>query len=109
MQFSKAFGLVGYVGMLIGLAFAVLAIGGAAGGHNSAIWFGIAAALTLITAIVLIAGSRGLLTSRPVRNRTHQDPLQPEVTPEEEAWYEDEYRPQDDVQVTQARDRPSDG
>ncbi|MFW0788781.1 hypothetical protein [Gordonia sp. CPCC 205333] len=95
MRFPKFLGLCGYAALLIGVALLVLWIGMAASDHSNSMWAGIAAACVLIVAAGALTVSRLILIRRPIDNRPEQDPLQPEVTPDEAAEYEAHYHGRD--------------
>ncbi|ROZ89154.1 hypothetical protein [Gordonia sp. OPL2] len=88
----KAMGFTGYLILIVAVVLVVLAIGSAAGDHSSAPWWGLSAAIVAIVAIALLGTSRYISARQPGDTRIQQDPLQPEVTVEEEQHYEELYR-----------------
>ncbi|MYR08195.1 hypothetical protein GTV32_18680 [Gordonia sp. SID5947] len=91
-RFLTMMGLVGYATLLAAVVLVVLAIGAAAGDHADAHWYGLSAAVVVVCAAALLGTSRYLSARRPGDTRIQQDPLQPEVTVEEEHRYEELYR-----------------
>ncbi|MCH5641225.1 phage holin family protein [Gordonia sp. ABSL49_1] len=88
----KAFGLIGYGGLILGLALVALAIGGAAGGRGGWYWAAVGAVVVVGVAVGLLIAGRRLSRRQPAEVRVQEDPLQPEVTAEEEDRYEARYR-----------------
>lgn len=88
----KTMGFAGYLVLIVAVVLVVLAIGSAAGDHSSAPWWGLAAGVVGVLAIALLGVSRYVSARQPGDTRIQQDPLQPEVTVEEEEHYEELYR-----------------
>ncbi|MEE3851948.1 hypothetical protein VZC37_16520 [Gordonia sp. LSe1-13] len=93
----KGMGFVGYGALMVTLVLVAAAVGSAAGGHSAAIWWTVAAVLVAIVAVALLFVSRYISARQPGDTRIQQDPLQPEVTAEEEEHYEEMYRGDDDT------------
>ena len=87
----KAIGLAGYPTLIAGVLLIVLAVGATAGNMALAPWLGLAAVLVTIIAVALLVISRRRAASDG-ESRVQQDPLQPEVTEEEEELYREHYR-----------------
>ena len=87
----KAIGRAGYPTLIAGVLLIVLAVGATAGNMALAPWLGLAAVLVTIIAVALLVISRRLAASDG-ESRVQQDPLQPEVTEEEEELYREHYR-----------------
>lgn len=80
-------GLLGYVVMFAAVVLIVLAIGASAGGHDGAVWLWVGAVIGVVVSLALLMTGRHMAVQSPAQTRTQSDPLQPEVTAEEEQQY----------------------
>ncbi|MEE4025742.1 hypothetical protein V1Y59_21840 [Gordonia sp. PKS22-38] len=90
-RFTAA-GLAGYVVLAAGVVLIVIALGAAAGGRGGVAWIAIAAAVVCVAGLGLLATARRSASALPPdAPRPEQDPLQPEVTVEDEESYESRF------------------
>lgn len=86
-------GIAGYLVLLVAVVLIVGAIGTAAGDGSGVAWWILGAVVAAAVGIGLLIAGRSLATRSPGGDsRIQQDPLQPEVTAEEEQHYIDDYR-----------------
>ncbi|MGC4935151.1 hypothetical protein ACLQ3C_15870 [Gordonia sp. DT30] len=88
----KSTGLLGFVVLAIAIVLLVLAIGATAGHHAAGGWLWLATVIVGIVGLAMVATGRVLATSTPAHERPQEDPLQPEVTAEDEENYRQLYR-----------------
>lgn len=102
-QFRKAWGMLGYVLLLVGLGALIVGISALAG-DNSWAWLvfiiGVAVSLAAAALIFLVPASRH---RDEYRDRTQRDPLMEEVTEQERQRYFRRYRWP--MSVSELRDR----
>ncbi|GAB07269.1 hypothetical protein GII30_03285 [Gordonia amarae] len=85
--------MAGYLVLLVAVVLIVGAIGTAAGDGAGVAWWILGAVVAAAVGIALLISGRSLATRSPGGDsRIQQDPLQPEVTAEEEQHYIDDYR-----------------
>lgn len=98
MRVSKALGMTSYFLILAGIFLLVIFLGVLATPNAVKVWWGVAAAIVLVTGITFLVVSRRMLPRHPrdpIGDRVETDPLQPDVTHDEAAQYEAHYHGRD--------------